>query len=89
MALATRLLTIPTAPGHAAVVAFTKMAGPVPAGKVMTIGPNPRCDHLDHKLLALYEQALAKFPNYLEQLNQHMAYGEPFGDDFKANFNRG
>ena len=89
MALATRLLTIPTAPGHAAVVAFTKMAGPVPAGKVMTIGPNPRCDHLDHKLLALYEQALAKFPRYLEQLNQHMAYGEPFGDDFKANFNRG
>ena len=89
MALATRLLTIPTAPGHAAIVAFTKMAGPVPAGKVMTIGPNPRCDHLDHKLLALYEQALAKFPNYLEQLNQHMAYGEPFGDDFKVNFNRG
>lgn len=89
MALALRLLTIPTAPGHAAVVAFTKAAGKVTAGKVMTVGPNPRCDHLDKKLLELYEQALAKFPAYLEQLNQHMAYGEPFGDDFKVNFDRG
>ena len=25
----------------------------------------------------------------LEQLNHHMDYGEPFGDDFKANFDRG
>lgn len=89
MALAMKLLTIPTAPGHAAVTAFTKMAGKVPAGKVMTIGPNPKCDHLDAKLLALYEQALEKFPAYLEQLNHHMAYGEPFSDDFKVNFNRG
>ena len=89
MALALRLLTIPTAPGHAAVVAFTKAAGKITAGKVMTVGPNPRCDHLDKKLLELYEQALAKFPAYLEQLNQHMAYGEPFGDDFKANFDQG
>ena len=89
MALALRLLTIPTALGHAAVVAFTKMAGPVPAGKVMTIGPNPTCSHLDGKLLALYEQALVRFPSLLEQMNHHMAYGEPFGDDFKVNFNRG
>lgn len=89
MALALRLLTIPTAPGHAAVVAFTKAAGKVPAGKVMTIGPNPKCHHLDAKLLALYKQALARFPDLLEQLNHHMAYGEPFGDDFKLNFNRG
>lgn len=89
MTLAQRLLTLPTTPGHAAVAAFTKLAGKVTAGMVMTIGPNPKCDHLDRKLLALYEQALAKFPDHLEQLNHHMAYGEPFGDDFNANFNRG
>ena len=89
MALSLHLTTIPTAVGHAAVVACAKMAGPVPAGKVMTIGPNPRCDHLDLKLLFLYEQALAKFPGYLEQLHHHMAYGEPLGDDFKVNFKRG
>ena len=55
----------------------------------MTIGPDPRCDHLDNKLLELYNQALSRFPALLEQLHHHMDYGEPFGDDFKANFDRG
>lgn len=89
MALSQQLLTIPTTVGHAAVTVFTKLAGGNTSGKVMTVGPNPRCDHLDQKLLRLYEQALAKFPDLLEQLNHHMAYGEPFDDDFSANFNRG
>lgn len=89
MALAQQLLTIPTTVGHAAVVKFTGLAGGNTSGKVMTVGPNPKCDHLDKKLLALYEQALAKFPDYLEKLNAHMAYGEPFGDNFNVNFNRG
>lgn len=89
MALAQQLLTIPTAAGHSAVVAFTRLAGGNTAGKVMTVGPNPKCDHLDKKLLELYEKALEKFPDYLEQLNHHMAYGEAFGDDFTPNFDRG
>lgn len=89
MALAQQLLTIPTPVGHAAVVKFTALAGSKTSGKVMTVGPNPKCAHLDKKLLELYEQALAKFPAYLEQLNAHMAYGEPFGDEFSVNFNRG
>lgn len=89
MVLAQQLLTIPTAAGHMAVVKFTQLAGGNTSGKAMTIGPNPKCDHLDGKLLALYDQALAKFPDLLEQLNHHMAYGEPFGEDFKNNFNRG
>ena len=89
MALAQQLLTIPTAAGHGAVVKFTQFAGGNTSGMVMTVGPNPKCDHLDKKLLELYEQALVKFPELLEQLNHHMAYGEPFGADFQANFNRG
>ena len=43
----------------------------------------------DEEIEKLYEQALANFPSYLEQLNHHMAYGAPFGDDFNANFDRG
>lgn len=89
MALAQRLLTIPTAAGHAAVVKFTQVAGGNTSGMVMTIGPNPRCSHLNGKLLELYNRALAEFPAYLEQLSAHMAYGEPLGDHFAANFNRG
>lgn len=89
MALSQRLLTIPTPLGHGVVVTFTWVAGGNTSGKVMTVGPNPKCNHLNKELLDLYEQALAKFPDFLEQLNHHMAYGEPFGDDFKANFDRG
>lgn len=89
MALAHRLLTLPTKAGHSAVVAFTRLAGGSTSGKVMSVGPDSKCDHLDKKLLELYEQALVKFPQLLEQLHHHMAYGEPLGDDFKANFNRG
>jgi len=89
MALAQQLLTIPTPLGHSLVVKFTQLAGGNTTGQVMTIGANPKCVHLDQKLLDLYEQALEKFPRLLEQLNHHMAYGEPLGEDFKANFNRG
>ena len=55
----------------------------------MTIGPDPTCDHLDGKLLELYLRAVDRFPDLLEQLRHHMDYGEPFGDDFKSNFDRG
>ena len=89
MALSQQLLTIPTPLGHGVVVTFTWVAGGNTSGKVMTVGPDPKCDHLDSKMLSFYEQALARFPDYLEQMNHHMAYGEPFGDDFKANFDRG
>lgn len=89
MRLSQQLLTIPTRFGHGVVVTFTWAAGGNTSGKVMTIGPDPRCSHLDEELLALYQQALPKYTELLEQLNHHMAYGEPFGDDFKANFDRG
>lgn len=89
MALAQQLLTLPTAVGHAAVVAFTKLAGGNTSGKVMTVGENPNCAHLNPKLLAFYSRAVENYPVYLEQLSAHMAYGEPFGDEFTPNFNRG
>ena len=89
MRLSQQLLTIPTTLGHTVVVTFTWAAGGNTSGKVMTIGPDPRCDHLDNKLLELYNQALSRFPALLEQLHHHMDYGEPLGDDFKANFDRG
>ena len=89
MALAQRLLTIPTTAGHGAVVTFTKLAGGNTAGQVMHTRPNPKCNHLNAKLLYFYEQALAEFPLYLEQLSAHLAYRAPLGDHFTANFDRG
>lgn len=86
MALAQQLLTIPHA--HGAIIAFTQLAGGNTAGKVMTVGPNPKCNRLNGKLLDLYEKAMAKFPSLQEQMNRHIAYNEPFGDGFAANFDR-
>ena len=86
MAFAQQLLTIPHA--HGAIVAFTQLAGGNTAGKVMTVGPNPKCNRLNGKLLDLYEKAIAKFPSLQEQMNRHIAYNEPFGDGFAANFDR-
>lgn len=89
MALAQQLLTLPTAAGHKTVSLFTRMAGGNAAGKVMTLGPNPNCAHLDGKLLELYDRSRLHFPRLLEQLRRHMDHADPLGDDFKANFNKG
>lgn len=89
MALSQKLLTIPTPLGHGVVVTFTWVAGGNTTGKVMTVGADPRCAHLDEQLLALYDRALERFPALLEQLHHHMAYGAPLGEQFQANFNRG
>lgn len=89
MALAQKLLALPTAPGHKTVELFTRFAGGNTGGKVMTVGPDPRWTHLNGKMLDLYRQALERFPVLLIQLNHHMAHGTALGDDFKANFDRG
>lgn len=54
---------------------------------VMTPGPNPRCAHLDEDLLALYEEAARKFISLLLQLNAHLTYNAPLGEDFTPKFN--
>ena len=89
MWLSQKLLTIPSPLGHGIVVTFTWVAGGNTSGKVMTVGPNPKCSHLVEKLRVLYDRALDRYPLLLEQMNHHMAYGAPFGDDFKANFDNG
>lgn len=83
------LLTLPTALGHKAVELFTRVVEGNTGGQHMTMGPNTRCDHLDERLFSLYQQSVERFPGLLEQLQQHMVYKAPFGEDFKVNFNKG
>ncbi len=54
---------------------------------VMTPGPNPRCAHLDEELLGCYEAAARKFTSMLLQLNAHLTYNAPLGEDFATKFN--
>lgn len=53
---------------------------------VMPRSPNPNCSHLDGDLLALYHQALEKYPQLLEQIQNHMTCNAPLGEDFNAIF---
>lgn len=53
---------------------------------LMTIGPNPKCAHLDQPLLEKYEQAAEQFPELLNQLQAHMTYNGLFGEEFTKVF---
>lgn len=49
--------------------------------------PNKKCAHLDEPMLALYEEALAKFPAMVEALQAHMSHNAPLGELFETTFN--
>ena len=60
--------------------------GPNISGMLMTPEPNPRCAQLDEKLMALYNEAVERFPDYLNQLEAHMTYNALFDEDFQKIF---
>ena len=49
--------------------------------------PNKICAHLDEPLLALFDEALAKFPAMVEALDAHMSHNAPLGALFDPSFN--
>lgn len=49
--------------------------------------PNKNCAHLDGDLMALYDQALAKFPAMVAALQAHMSHNAPLGELFENTFN--
>lgn len=48
--------------------------------------PDPRCAHLCPEILERYEAALARFPEYLQQLQAHMTYNAPLEEEFSGTF---
>ena len=53
---------------------------------VMTQGPNPRCSQWDQPLLELFETVQERLPELLLQLNAHLTYNAPLGEEFEASF---
>ena len=49
--------------------------------------PNKNCAHLDAPMLALFEEALAKFPEMTAALSAHMSRNAPLGELFEPSFN--
>ena len=53
---------------------------------LMTATPDPRCAHISAELLERYEEALARFPEYLQQMQAHMTYNATLETDFEKHF---
>lgn len=53
---------------------------------VMPPQPNPNCAHLDTELMALYDQALARYPAMAAQLTAHLTRNAPLEEEFTAAF---
>lgn len=69
------------------VSAFLKLAGDNVRGMHMAKAPNPACAPLMEPMMARYIHAAERFPEYLEQLRDHLTYNAPLGDIFTATFN--
>lgn len=85
MHLATGFLSAPE-PLRTVVTAFLKLAGENARGMQMSKTPDPACTPLMEPLMQRYTHALEQFPEYLEQLREHLTYNAPLGDIFTATF---
>ena len=83
MALHTHLLATVN---HTLVEKALSLAGPSIAQQLMPTEADMCCENLDAPLLALYDEALAKYPDLLRQLLEHLNSDAPLGADFDRDF---
>lgn len=83
---ATRLLTLPEGPARKAVETGLGLLGRELQSLLMSTKAAPRCVQLDGPLLEKYEEALQRFPDYLQQMQAHMTYNAPLEEDFERTF---
>lgn len=81
MSLVLGLLTL-----HSAAKKVLQLMGGAHPGLLMHRAPDPVCGEHNGLLLEGYNRALAKYPEHLQQLHSHMAFGEPFDRDFDVIF---
>lgn len=86
MAFCGKLLAAPEGPRRDALKAALGRMGEAAGGMLMTAAPDPQCSHLDGELLALYDQALARYPMLLAQVQDLLRKSIPLGEDFHSNF---
>ena len=85
-ALCTRLLYTTEGVSRKVTEAGVNMLGKELQGMLMTTKPNPKCAHLNEQLYSLYLQAQERFPEYLQQLQEHMTYRAPLDEDLALPF---
>lgn len=81
-----KLLSTPEGAPRKVLETGIHIAGKELEGMLMTSRPNPKCSQLNEQLMALYRNALERFPDYLRQLQAHMTYSAPLGEEFSVPF---
>lgn len=84
--LSVKMLYAPEGMPRKLVGAGLHVVGKELEGMLMTSEPNPRCAQLNEQLLALYQQAMENFPEYLRQIQANMTYSAPLEEEFSAPF---
>ena len=86
MARCTKLFATPDGARRTVLRKSMETVSPKFSGLLMTVGPNPRCANLDHRLLELYAQAAEAFPELLLEIQAHLTYNGALGEDFSERF---
>lgn len=86
MARYVKLFAMPEGVGRRVLEKGVGMAGKQYADMLMAEKPLPLCEPYLPGLMEKYQQAMDRFPEMLTQLQAHMTYSAPFGDEFKGKF---
>lgn len=86
MARLTKLLATPEGTRRTILEKSAGILGKELKSIVMHTAPNPKCDHLNEPLWALYQQATEQFHRMLPQLQAHLTYSAPFEAEFEPIF---
>lgn len=86
MARYVKLFALPEGPARRILEKGTAIVGKRYADMLMTPKPLPLCAPYLPELMERYERAAGMFPEMLTQLQAHMTYSAPFGEEFKGKF---
>jgi hypothetical protein len=86
MARYVKLFAMPEGPARRVLEKGTAILSKNYADMIMAPKPLPLCVPYLPELMERYEKAAELFPEMLTQLQAHMTYGAPFGEEFKGKF---
>ena len=86
MAFYTHLLAAPDGTGRSVLEKGIRVMPREIQGMLMSKTPNAACAMHCQELMEAYQRAKEEFPEYLEQLREHMTYSAHFGEEFDKRF---
>ncbi len=86
MALVAKLMATPAGLKRDLMLKSVKAVSKTGKDLIVPAAPNLRCADLDPMLLEHYDAACKRFPGMLGELNAHLTYNAPLGEEFGSSF---